>query len=402
MHLADFDFELPRELIADRPAQPREAARLLVLPAAGGFSDRRIADLPDLVRPGDLLVVNDTKVIPARLVGRRGLATVEITLAQDLGGGAWQTYAKGARRLHPGDRIEFAADFSAGIVEKSADGAVTLRFDCEGPNFRAALARYGAMPLPPYIKRLRGGDPKDRGDYQTMFAHAEGAVAAPTAGLHFTPPLVDAITARGAEWATLTLHVGPGTFLPVKVDDPREHAMHAERGWVGADVADRINRARTRGGRIIAVGTTSLRLLESAADETGRVGEFEGETGLFILPGYRFRAIDLLLTNFHLPRSTLLMLVASLAGLDRIKAAYAHAATSGYRFFSYGDACLIEAPQASSLSAPHGPMPGGEGWGEVGDSRTPAKTRLTLPALRAGPLPLPPKARRGKFGDVQR
>jgi S-adenosylmethionine:tRNA ribosyltransferase-isomerase len=347
MHLADFDFALPRELIADRPAEPREAARLLVLPAAGGLDDRRIADLPELVRPGDLLVVNDTKVIPARLVGRRGRATIEITLAHDLGGGAWQAYAKGARRLNPGDRIDFAADFSAGVVEKSPEGAVTLRFTCEGPAFRAALARHGAMPLPPYIKRapsgVPGGDPQDRSDYQTMFARAEGAVAAPTAGLHFTRPLVEAIAARGTEWATVTLHVGPGTFLPVKAEDPRGHRMHAERGVIDAEAADRINATRARGGRIIAVGTTSLRLLESAADASGRVGEFDGETRLFILPGYRFRAIDLLLTNFHLPRSTLLMLVAALAGLDRIKAAYAHAAAAGYRFFSYGDACLIEA-----------------------------------------------------------
>jgi S-adenosylmethionine:tRNA ribosyltransferase-isomerase len=347
MLLADFDFALPRELIADRPAEPREAARLLVLPAAGGLGDRHIADLPELVRPGDLLVVNDTKVIPARLVGRRGAARIEITLAHDLGGGAWQAYARGARRLNPGDRIDFAADFSAGVVEKSAEGAVTLRFACEGAAFRAALARHGAMPLPPYIKRaaggVPGGDPQDRSDYQTMFARAEGAVAAPTAGLHFTPPLVEAIAARGAEWATVTLHVGPGTFLPVKTEDPRGHRMHAERGVIGAAAAARINAARARGGRIIAVGTTSLRVLESAADESGRVGKFQGDTRLFILPGYRFRAIDLLLTNFHLPRSTLLMLVAALAGLDRIKAAYAHAALAGYRFFSYGDACLIEA-----------------------------------------------------------
>jgi S-adenosylmethionine:tRNA ribosyltransferase-isomerase len=343
MHLADFDFALPRELIADRPMQPRQAARLLVLPQAGGLSDRHIADLPELVRPGDLLVVNDTKVIPARLVGMRGMARIEITLAHDLGGGAWQAYAKGARRLHPGDRIDFAADFAAEVAGKNAEGAVTLRFDSEGPAFHAALLRYGAMPLPPYIKRPQGGDPKDRSDYQTMFARSEGAVAAPTAGLHFTPPLAARIAERGAEWVTVTLHVGSGTFLPVKVEDPRAHPMHAERGWVSADTASRINRARARGGRIIAIGTTSLRLLESAADEDGAVGEFCGETRLLILPGYRFRAIDLLLTNFHLPRSTLLMLVAALAGLDRIKAAYAHAALSGYRFFSYGDACLIEA-----------------------------------------------------------
>jgi S-adenosylmethionine:tRNA ribosyltransferase-isomerase len=347
MHLADFDFDVPHELIADRPAEPREAARLLVLPAAGGLGDRHIADLPELVRPGDLFVFNDTKVIPARLAGRRGLASVEITLARDLGAGAWSAYAKGARRLHPGDRIDFAADFSAEIVGKTPEGAVTLRFDREGEAFRAALLRHGAMPLPPYIKRPRGGppggDPHDRSDYQTIFARAEGAVAAPTAGLHFTPGLLDAIAARGAEWATVTLHVGPGTFLPVKAEDPREHKMHAEWGIVSAQAASRINRARARGGRIIAVGTTSLRLIESAAATSGTVAEFRGDTRLFILPGYPFRAIDLLLTNFHLPRSTLLMLVAALAGLDRIKAAYAHAAASGYRFFSYGDACLIEA-----------------------------------------------------------
>jgi S-adenosylmethionine:tRNA ribosyltransferase-isomerase len=353
MHLADFDFALPRELIADRPKEPRETARLLVLPAAGGLSDRHIADLPALVRPGDLLVFNDTKVIPARLVGRRGLARIEITLAHDQGGGAWSVFAKGARRLKPGERIDFAADFSAEILGKSAEGAVTLRFDREGEAFRAALLRYGAMPLPPYIKRPRGdppggdarGDEQDRIDYQTIFARAEGAVAAPTAGLHFTPALLAAIAARGAQWTTVTLHVGPGTFLPVKAEDPREHPMHAEWGLIGAEAASRINEARARGGRIIAIGTTSLRLLESAAAATGTVAEFQGDTRLFILPGYRFRAIDLLLTNFHLPRSTLLMLVASLAGLDRIKAAYAHAAAERYRFFSYGDACLIEAPR---------------------------------------------------------
>ncbi len=343
MHLADFDFELPRELIADRPAEPREAARLLVLPAAGGPSDRHIADLPELLRPGDLLVFNDTKVIPARLVGRRSEATIEITLAHDLGGAAWSAYAKGARRLHPGDRIDFAADFSAAVVDKRPDGDVVLRFDREGEAFRAALLRHGAMPLPPYIKRPPGGDPRDRGDYQTIFARAEGAVAAPTAGLHFTPALLAAIAARGAEWVTVTLHVGPGTFLPVKEEDPREHRMHAEWGLVTAEAASRINETRARGGRIIAVGTTSLRLVESAAAEDGSVGEFSGETRLFILPGYPFRAIDLLLTNFHLPRSTLVMLVAALAGLDRIKATYAHAIAAGYRFFSYGDACLIEA-----------------------------------------------------------
>jgi len=347
MRLADFDFDLPRELIADRPAEPRDAARLLVIPAAGGFADRHVGDLPELLRPGDLLIGNDTKVIPARLAGRRGAATVEITLAHDLGGGNWQAYAKGARRLHVGDCIEFAQDFAAVVVAKEPEGPVILRFDLKGDAFAAALARHGAMPLPPYIKRPRsqfpsGGDPRDFANYQTMFAHAPGAVAAPTAGLHFTPALVARLTAHGIGLATLTLHVGPGTFLPVKTDDPREHKMHGEWGIVSPEAAERIRVTRACGGRIVAIGTTSLRLLESAAVETGAVAPFAGETRLFILPGYRFKAIDLLLTNFHLPRSTLFMLVAALAGLDRMKAAYTHAITAGYRFFSYGDACLIE------------------------------------------------------------
>lgn len=342
MRLDDFDYELPRELIADRPAEPRDAARLLVIPSKGEFRDRRIGDLPDLLRPGDLLVFNDTKVIPARLVGRRGDATVEITLARDLGGGVWRAYAKGARRLRPGNRIDFADDLSAEVLEKTREGEVLLRFGCEGDAFRAALTRYGAMPLPPYIKRPRGGDLRDRSDYQTIFARAEGAVAAPTAGLHFTPTLLEALAAHGIEWLTVTLHVGPGTFLPVKAEDPSEHRMHAEWGLVTADAAARINRTHAAGGRIVAVGTTSLRLLESAADDNGVLREFAGETRLFVMPGYRFRAIDLLLTNFHLPRSTLVMLVAALAGLDRIKAAYEHAVRERYRFFSYGDACLIE------------------------------------------------------------
>lgn len=344
MQLDDFAYDLPRELIADRPLARRDAARLLVIPVAGTVVDRHVADLPELLRPGDLLVVNDTKVIPARLVGRRGDATVEVTLARDLGGGAWQALAKGARRLKPGDRLTFADDLAAVVAEKSGEGAVALHFDREGDALRDALRRYGAMPLPPYIKRPRGGDASDRSDYQTMFARREGAVAAPTAGLHFTPALVAALAARGIDTVAVTLHVGLGTFLPVKADDPREHQMHAEWGEVDAAAAARINRTRDAGGRIVAIGTTSLRLLESAADEAARVREFCGETKLFILPGYRFRAIDLLLTNFHLPHSTLMMLVAALAGLDRIKAAYAHAIAKRYRFFSYGDACLIERP----------------------------------------------------------
>jgi S-adenosylmethionine:tRNA ribosyltransferase-isomerase len=342
MRLDDFDFGLARELIASHPCEPRDAARLLFIPASGGFEDRHVADLPVLLGPHDLLVFNDTKVIPARLVGRRGAASVEVTLYRDLGGGSWRAFAKGARRLRVGDRLVFAEDFNAEVAGKHPEGDVTLRFDIEGAALREALARYGSMPLPPYIGRPRGGDPRDRFDYQTIFARAEGAVAAPTAGLHFTSGLLAELARHGIGATTLTLHVGPGTFLPVKVADPRDHQMHAEWGVLSSATVQRIAAAKREGGRIIAVGTTSLRLLESAAAENGEIRSFAGETRLFIMPGYRFRAIDLLLTNFHLPRSTLLMLVAALAGLDRIKAAYAHAVASGYRFFSYGDACLIE------------------------------------------------------------
>jgi S-adenosylmethionine:tRNA ribosyltransferase-isomerase len=342
MHIDDFDFALPQELVASHPCEPRDAARLLVIRASGGFDDRRISDLPTLLQPGDLLVFNDTKVIPARLVGRRGEAVVEVMIYRELGGGAWRAFAKGARRLRTDDRLVFAEGFAAVVGEKHPEGDVTLRFELDPAAFREALARHGTMPLPPYIKRPRGGDPRDRQDYQTIFARSEGAVAAPTAGLHFTPSLLEALARRAIRWTTLTLHVGPGTFLPVKVADPRDHPMHAEWGVVSAETAERIGAARREGGRIIAVGTTSLRLLETAAAENGEVRPFAGDTRLFIMPGYRFRAIDMLLTNFHLPRSTLFMLVAALAGLERSKCAYSHAVTRGYRFFSYGDACLIE------------------------------------------------------------
>jgi S-adenosylmethionine:tRNA ribosyltransferase-isomerase len=350
MRLQDFDFDLPRESIAQQPCEPRDAARLLFIPASGPFQDKKIRDLPALLRPRDLLVFNDTKVIPARLVGRRGVAAVEVTLCRDLGGGSWQALAKGARRLRAGDRLVFGEDFSAAVaVAKHAEGGVTMRFDLDAGSFREALQRYGAMPLPPYIKRSRAGDPRDRVDYQTIFAREEGAVAAPTAGLHFTPALLAALAGRGIGWTTLTLHVGPGTFLPVKAADPREHKMHAEWGVVSAETAERITTVRRQGGRVVAVGTTGLRLLETAADDSGEVRAFAGETRLFILPGYKFRAIDMLLTNFHLPRSTLLMLVAALAGLDRIKTAYAHAIAESYRFYSYGDACLIERSTEQSV-----------------------------------------------------
>jgi S-adenosylmethionine:tRNA ribosyltransferase-isomerase len=343
MRVEDFDFDLPRGLIAPHPCEPREAARLLFIPASGRFENRRVQTCRHCCA-GDLLVFNDTKVIPARLVGHRGTALVEVTLCRDLGAGVWRVFAKGARRLRAGDRLVFAEGFAPDISEKHPEGDVTLRFELEADAFREALARYGTMPLPPYIKRPRGGNPRDRSDYQTIFARAEGAVAAPTAGLHFTQALLEALARNGIGSTTLTLHVGPGTFLPVKVADPRDHPMHAEWGILPPEAAERIAAAGREGGRVVAVGTTSLRLIESAAAENGEVQPFAGETRLFIMPGYRFRAVDLLLTNFHLPRSTLLMLVAALAGLERIKSAYAYAVASGYRFFSYGDACLIERP----------------------------------------------------------
>lgn len=338
MRVDAFDFELPKALIASHPAEPRDAARLLVIGRM--IEDRGILDLPRLLRPGDLLVSNDTRVIPARLVGHRGAARIEITLHRDLGGGSWRAFAKGAKRLKPGDRLLFAADFSAEIAAKHEEGDLTLRFSCAGAELRAALERHGSMPLPPYIKR-EGAEARDREDYQTIFARREGAVAAPTAGLHFTERLLASLDQAGIGRVTITLHVGAGTFLPVKVEDTRDHRMHSETGFIDAATAQRINEARARGGRIVAVGTTSLRLLESAADELGRVQPFAGDTALFITPGYRFRAVDLLLTNFHLPRSTLFMLVAAFAGLERMKAAYAHAIRERYRFFSYGDATLL-------------------------------------------------------------
>jgi len=338
MRVDAFDFALPRELIADRPAEPRDAARLLVV--AEGLADRAVRDLPRLLRAGDVLVVNDTRVIPARLSGRRGAAQVELTLHRDLGGGRWRAFAKGARRLKRGDRIDFAADLAA-EVEAKDEGDVILAFAIEGKDFRAALERYGRMPLPPYIRREAAGDPRDRDDYQTIFARREGAVAAPTAGLHFTAPLLAALDAAGVAHETLTLHVGAGTFLPVRAEDTADHVMHGEWGMLDEAAAQRINVARAAGGRIVACGTTSVRLLESAADDQGRIEPFAGETRLFITPGYRFRAVDLLVTNFHLPRSTLFMLVAAFAGLERMQAAYAHAIAAKYRFFSYGDASLL-------------------------------------------------------------
>ena len=343
MRLSDFDFELPRALIADRPARPRDAARLLVVPAgAGAFADRAIRELPALLRPGDLLVLNDTRVIPARLDGKRGDAAIEVTLHKAESGGRWRDFAKPGKRLKPAQRIVFAADFTATVQKKGDGGEIVLDFEQEGAALLALLERHGAMPLPPYIKRGKGGDAADRADYQTIYAARQGAVAAPTAGLHFTPELFAGLDARGVKRTFVTLHVGAGTFLPVKTEDVGKHVMHAEWGEVSAASAGAIAEARARGGRIVAVGTTTLRLLESAADDKGAVRAWSGETRLFITPGYRIRTADMLLTNFHLPRSTLFMLVSAFAGLGRTKAAYAHAVARRYRFFSYGDACLLE------------------------------------------------------------
>ena len=344
MRVADFDFPLPRALIAAHPVEPRDAARLLVV--EDGFQDRRIADLPLLLRRGDLLVVNDTRVIPARIHGRRGSASIEATLHRAEGPGRWRAFVKGAKRLKPGDVIEFAADLTATVAAKYREGDVGLEFSRQGDDLRRALEAHGAMPLPPYIKRPAGGETRDRADYQTVFARHDGAVAAPTAGLHFTAGLLQALDRAGIGRIAVTLHVGAGTFLPVKAADTKDHRMHAEAGIVSAAAAARINAARAAGGRVVAVGSTSLRLLESAASEDGRIAPFAGETGIFITPGYGFRAVDLLLTNFHLPRSTLFMLVAAFASLARMKTAYAHAVTQGYRFFSYGDACLLHPERA--------------------------------------------------------
>ena len=338
MRVADFDFDLPAERIALRPARPRDSARLLAVNGSD-ISDRTVLDLPDLLRPGDVLVFNDTKVIPAQLEGRRGEASIGATLHKREGPREWQAFLRNAKRARIGDGIDFGSGVSARVVDKAEDGSALLHFDGEEP-VELLLERAGRMPLPPYIASRREVDERDRQDYQTMFAREEGAVAAPTAALHFTPRLLDALDARGIGRETLTLHVGAGTFLPVKSEKIEEHQMHAEWGRIDAATAERLNAARAS-GRLVAVGTTSLRLLESAADEQGTIHPFEGDTAIFITPGYRFRAINGLLTNFHLPRSTLFMLVSALMGLDVMKAAYRHAIDAGYRFYSYGDGSLL-------------------------------------------------------------
>ncbi len=348
-----FDFDLPEERIALRPAEPRDSARLLVVPPDGKLADKSVRDLPELLQPGDALVFNDTKVIPAQLRGLRRRADaeahVDATLHMRVAPDRWLAFLRPAKRVAKGDRISFGHDGSAcylgvldaTVVEKRDAGEALLAFDLSGAFLDEALHAVGHVPLPPYIASKRDDDARDLTDYQTVFAREEGAVAAPTAGLHFTSELFASLDRKGIERHFVTLHVGAGTFLPVKADDTADHKMHAERGVVSAETAAALNAVRARGGRIVAVGTTSLRLLESASDEDGKVSAWSGETAIFITPGYRFKAVDVLMTNFHLPRSTLFMLVSAFAGLETMRAVYAHAIESGYRFYSYGDAGLL-------------------------------------------------------------
>jgi S-adenosylmethionine:tRNA ribosyltransferase-isomerase len=333
-----FDFDLPPERIALRPASPRDSARMLVVGAS--LEDRTVLDLPSLLRAGDCLVFNDTRVIPAQLEGARGDAKIGATLHKREGLRAWRAFIRNAKRLHDGDVIDFGAGVSSIASARGNDGSWLLTFAGTDP-VESLLERAGTMPLPPYIASKRAIDARDADDYQTMFATEKGAVAAPTAALHFTPDLMTALSDNGIAHETLTLHVGAGTFLPVKADDTDDHAMHAEWGRIDAATASRLNAVRASGGRLIAVGTTSLRLIESAADADGTILPFEGDTAIFITPGYRFKAINGLMTNFHLPKSTLFMLVSALMGLERMQTAYAHAITNGYRFYSYGDASLL-------------------------------------------------------------
>ena len=353
MRVDEFDFDLPEERIALRPASPRDSARLLVVTPSGALADHTVKDLPSLLQAGDVLVFNDTRVIPAQLHGvreRDGLSVdVAVTLIERIDGSNWWALAKPGRRLAVGDRIRFGHEgrvcllgtLEAKVEEKALDGRVRLVFGFHGAYLDEAICALGDAPLPPYIASRRSADEQDREDYQTIYAAEEGAVAAPTAGLHFTPELMGKLSAAGISSEFLTLHVGPGTFMPVKVEDTTNHTMHAERGVIDADVAGRLNEAHEAGGRIVAVGTTALRLLESAVNDRGTIHAFNGATDIFITPGYRFRATDLLMTNFHLPRSTLFMLVAAFSGLDTMKRAYAHAIEVGYRFYSYGDASLL-------------------------------------------------------------
>ncbi len=355
MQVDVFDFELDRDLIAKEPVSPRDHSRLLDLSNPGVIRDRHFYDLPDLLNPGDVLVFNDTKVIPARLYGAHGEARVEVTLYRPVDGINWWAFVKNSKRLRPGDVVTFycqeipaeSSDFQAVVIEKKEDDGVMLQFSCQPQHLGAKLEQYGSMPLPPYIKREkpRAGlwdRYNDKENYQTVYAKHEGAVAAPTAGLHFTPRVLDALRQKGVREVFLTLHVGAGTFLPVKTEDTKDHKMHAEYGIITDDAVAEINQARREGKRVIAVGTTSLRLLESAADNRGTLHPFAGDTDIFITPGYKFKIVDNLITNFHLPKSTLFMLVCALAGIDRMKEGYAHAIAEKYRFYSYGDSSILK------------------------------------------------------------
>ncbi|MEO1251876.1 MAG: tRNA preQ1(34) S-adenosylmethionine ribosyltransferase-isomerase QueA [Pseudomonadota bacterium] len=344
MRVDDFDFDLPQERIALTPAEPRDSARMLHVGEAG-FLDRGVGDLPNILRAGDVLVVNDTKVIPAQLSGHRkgregGVVSIEATLFKDEGGGVWRAFVRPAKRLREGDVVEFGA--LTATVQKREGAEAELAFEREGRDFEDALERDGAAPLPPYIARKRAVNDGDRDRYQTVYADERGSVAAPTAGLHFTDRLLAELDMRDVRLAKVTLHVGAGTFLPVTVEDTRDHKMHSEWGEITVAEAETINEARAAGGRVVAVGTTSMRLLESSVDEKGVIRPFADETDIFITPGYDFRAVDMLMTNFHLPRSTLFMLVSAFSGAARMKAAYAQAVEAQYRFYSYGDACLLE------------------------------------------------------------
>ena len=355
MRVDAFDFELPPERIALRPASPRDSAKMLVVGADGALRDSRVSDLPDLLRPGDALVVNDTRVIAARLDGVRvrgdAVASIEATLIKRVDDCRWRALVRPAKKLSVGERIRFGetsesmacllAALNAEVEEKGEAGEILLRFEFDGAALDEAIERLGSPPLPPYIAARRPPEERDRADYQTMFAAEAGAVAAPTAGLHFTPALVERLAARGVRLHRVTLHVGVGTFLPVKVADTDDHKIPPEEGAIDETTAEALNKTRQCGGRIVCVGSTSTRLLESAADGDGRIRPFAGETSIFIAPGYRFRAVDALMTNFHLPRSTLFMLVSAFGGLETMRAAYAHAIHAGYRFYSYGDACLL-------------------------------------------------------------
>lgn len=349
MRVTDFDFDLPEENIALRPARPRDSARLLHVRGDGSLGDHGVLDLPDLLQAGDLLVFNDTKVIPAALIGTRparavgggGDVTLEVNLHKREGPASWRAFIRPAKRLRVGDRVEFSG-FSAEVVSKAEGGDITLAFDRSGAELDEAIAAAGAPPLPPYIARKRDVDDQDVEDYQTVFAREEGSVAAPTAGLHFTDRLFDALAARGVGQVHVTLHVGAGTFLPVKAEDTDDHEMHSEWCTISPEAADAINAAKAAGRRVIPVGTTALRTIESLAAEPGRVEAGSRDTDIFITPGYDFRIADALWTNFHLPKSTLFMLVSAMSGLDAMQAAYAHAVKDGYRFYSYGDASLLE------------------------------------------------------------